>query len=88
MRIPRIAASRWGESGSNFTVKAELDKVITKHGPGVYTVALFGYLEGDDRVVSKYSIFHEVTPPRIYSEKPGNSRPSAQYAATARGRPH
>ena len=78
IRIPRIAANRWSESGEHFSIKVDLSKVLSQHGPGIYTVVLFAYLKGEDRVVSEYSIFHEVTPPRVYSEKSSNSRPSAQ----------
>ena len=88
IRVSRITANRWSESGEHFNIGADLSKVLSEHGPGVYTVVLLGYVEGDDRVVSEYSIFHEVTPPRVYSEKPENPRPSAQYASVSRGNPH
>ncbi len=65
--VPWITASRWTANGKTFAVTADLIGVLREHGDGVYTVLLWGNTDGDDVVISQYSIFHGVTPPDTYS---------------------
>lgn len=64
--VPWITASEWGAKGDQFSVTADLGRVISKHGNGVYTVVLWGKEGGEDLVISEYSIFYGVEPPDTY----------------------
>ena len=61
-----ITASSWKVGNSGFRVIANLGSVLNKHGPGVYTVVLWGEVGGDFEVISKFSIFHNVPRPAGY----------------------
>lgn len=66
LSVPGITASKWQLNGSQFAVESDLSGVLSTHGPGVYTVLLWGLLNGDATVISQYSIFHGLTPPPGY----------------------
>ena len=56
----------WAVTEQTFTVAADLRSVLN-HGPGVYTVLVWGSVDGEEDVlISTYSIFYQVTPPEIY----------------------
>ena len=61
-----ITASRWKVSEDNFFITADIEDVLDEHGPGIYTVILFGILDGDPEVISEYPIFHGVPRPPGY----------------------
>ncbi len=63
-----ITADRWNVNGDNFEIRAPLGKVLSRHGPGVYTVMIWGVVNGEDNVLSHYSIFWEITPPGTYQQ--------------------
>ncbi len=65
--VPLITATGWNVSRQGFSVKANIAEVVGRHGAGVYTVTLWAMIDGEDAVVSQYSIFHGVTPPDTYS---------------------
>ena len=65
--VPWITAMEWRAVGDGFSVRADLEDVIAKHGDGVYTAIVWGKVDGEDVVVSEYSIFYGVRPPDIYS---------------------
>ena len=62
--IPWITAQNWRVSGDSFAVVADIGNITRQYGAGVYTVMVWARLMGDDEVVSQYSIFHGITPPR------------------------
>ena len=66
MIVPWITASEWTASGAAFSVIAEINPLLSEYGPGVYTVLLWGEIDGDDVPVSQYSIFYEVVAPDTY----------------------
>ena len=66
LTIPWIAASEWTANGAAFAVVADIRGLLSEHGPGVYTILLWGEIGGEDVPVSQYSIFHRVTPPDTY----------------------
>ena len=66
LTIPWITASEWTASGAAFSVVVDIRGLLSEHGPGVYTVLLWGEISGDDVPVSEYSIFHDVEPPNTY----------------------
>ena len=59
--------------GSEFSLIADVSELLDEQGPGVYTVVLVAQLEDSpeeqDTVISEYSIFHEVRPPRSYNRE-------------------
>ena len=62
--IPYVIAQHWEVGEGSFSVKADLSSIVERHGPGVYTVLLFGRGPGGEHTpISTYSIFHGVTPP-------------------------
>ena len=61
-----ITAQEWNVKGTEFSVAADLSDVLAKHGDGVYSVDIWGSIDGEDIVISQYSIFHGVTPPDTY----------------------
>ena len=65
--VPWITASEWTASGTNFSVAADISELLTKYGPGVYTILLWGKVDGEDVPISEYSIFYEVVPPDTYN---------------------
>ena len=55
--VPWTTASRWEQSGPAFSVQADLADVLDTHGPGVYTVQIWGR-RGQQRVpLTNYTIF-------------------------------
>ena len=64
-----VTASDWHANDSSFSVKADLNDVLDDHGPGVYTIIVWGWRPDADAsvVISEYSIFHGVTPPDTYT---------------------
>ena len=61
-----VTASSWSTGASSFRISASLGNVLKKHGPGVYTVFLWGTVGGDTEVISEYSIFHDIPRPDGY----------------------
>ena len=66
VRVPWITASTWTAQGTTFAVTADVGGLLSTHGPGVYTVLLWGEIGGEDVLVSQYSIWHEAHPPDTY----------------------
>ena len=66
--VPWITADRWQADWGGFSLEADLRDLLAEHGPGVYTVALWGNA-GFGRSVqfSQYSIFHDTQPPPTYT---------------------
>ena len=64
--VPWIDAGKFRVGGGAFDVEADISQVLSKHGEGVYSVIVWGLIDGQDTVISEYSIFHGVTPPDTY----------------------
>ena len=64
--VPWVTASKWTVTGLDFTVTADINGLLARYGPGVYTILLWGEIEGEDVLISEYSIFYEVVPPDTY----------------------
>ena len=61
-----IEPSLWVVTEDTFTVVADLRSVLNL-GPGVYTVLVWGSVDGEAEVlISTYSLFYQVTPPETY----------------------
>ena len=63
---PWITALDWNADGDAFSVRADVGDLLSTHGEGVYTVLVWGSIEGDDVTISQYSIFHGVPTPEGY----------------------
>lgn len=65
-----VTASEWHADDKFFSVKADLSKVLDEHGPGVYTITVWGWQPEADTsvIVSEYSIFHGIAPPDAYTQ--------------------
>ena len=66
-----VTASEWHAKDSSFSVKADLSDVLTVHGPGVYTIIVWGWQPDADTsiLISGYSIFYDVTAPDTYTSE-------------------
>ena len=62
-----IVAKEWTAAGTTFAIKADISNVLEKYGEGVYSVMLWGDIDGERAVISEYSIFHGITPPDAYT---------------------
>ena len=63
LTVPWITGSEWHVGRNSFSVKADIGDVP----PGVYTILVWAPLGGEREVVSRYSIFHNITPPDTYT---------------------
>ena len=64
--VPWIDATKFHVTGGAFDVEADISEVLDKHGDGVYSVLVWGLIDGQDAVLSEYSIFHGVPVPDTY----------------------
>ena len=53
-----IAAPQWVKRGTDFSVTADINRLVSAYGPGVYTVLLWPELDGEDVPISEYSVFY------------------------------
>ena len=60
--LPWVTANEWTAEREAFSVRADLTNVLGEHGHGVYTIILWAPIDGEDTVISEYSIFYGVTP--------------------------
>ena len=67
--VPWITASEWTVSRNAFSVTADIEEVLDGHGDGVYTIVVWGDIDGKRAVISQYSIFHGITPPNTYTPR-------------------
>ena len=58
-QVPWIAADLWQVVGDQFNIQADVSEVLTKNGPGVYTVHIWGDNAGEKVALSNYSIFYK-----------------------------
>ena len=61
--VPWITATEWHVGANTFSVTADIGDVP----PGVYTIVVWAPIDGDDEIISQYSIFHGITPPDTYT---------------------
>ena len=65
--VPWFTASKWTARGTSFAVTADVSNLLSDHGPGVYTILLWGTAKEERIPISQYSIFYKVEPPDTYS---------------------
>lgn len=68
--VPWITASDWQVADESFSVTVELNDLLDKHDEGVYTILVWGKINGEYGIISSYSIFYGVAPPDTYSVTP------------------
>ena len=61
-----ITASKWTAAREVVVLEVDLKDLLQQHGDGVYTIIVWGRIDGQDVLISQYSIFHGVTPPDGY----------------------
>ena len=66
--VPIHIASEWSISESDFTVEADIGTVLQEHGPGVYTIMVWGTASGEYVAIAEQSIFYETDPPETYRQ--------------------
>ena len=75
--VPYQIAKEWSVSGDDFAVEADIKSLLQKHGPGVYTIVIWGIADGEDVVISEHSIFGDAESPPTQSTIP-NQPPTDQ----------
>lgn len=66
--FPLITADTWSTQEDTVTMAAEVSQLLETHGEGVYTIALWGEINGNSAPISEYSIF--VSPSHLPSSEP------------------
>ena len=64
--VPWITALEWTTRSDAFSVRADISDLLERRGNGVYSITVWGVIDGERAVISEYSIFHGVTPPDTY----------------------
>ena len=61
----RVVASRWNVSGDKFSVKADISSLTDRHGPGIYTLFIWGRPNHMSKpaALSEQAIFWRTEPP-------------------------
>ncbi len=62
--VPFHTASEWRVLGDSFAVGADIGRILERHGPGVYTVTVWGTADGEAVPIAERSIFHGTDPPQ------------------------
>lgn len=81
--LAMLTASEWKVDGDSFSVKADISRILGTRGSGVYTIVLWAPLNGEDTVVSSYSLFVDDLPDTgrgaaVASEVPVSDLPPAE----------
>lgn len=64
--VPWITALEWTATADVFAVRSDISDLLSRHGDGVYSITVWGVIDGEHVIISDYSIFHGVTPPDTY----------------------
>ena len=67
--VAKVRMARWELDGNRFAISADLGGVLEAHGPGVYELNIFGILDGNANLISRYSIFHGIPRPAGYDSQ-------------------
>ena len=69
----------WDVTWHSFTVEADLSPLLRAHGPGVYTLLVWGSVNGEEDIeLSTYTIFYRVTPPDTSAPFPLSAAPRSR----------
>ena len=64
-----ITASNWTAQGTTFSITADIGESMDEYGDGVYSILVWGNIDGARAVISEYSIFYGTTPPDTYTAR-------------------
>ena len=67
--VPWITSLDWSANGNLFSVAANISDILNEYGHGVYTIVVWGEIDGEDTVISEYSIFYGITPSDAYTPR-------------------
>ena len=67
--VPWITALEWTANDEAFSVTANIREALNDYGDGVYTILIWGKIDGENTVISEYSIFHGIAPPDTYTPR-------------------
>ena len=56
-KVAWITADQWATSESDFSVSADIKQLLLDNRGGVYTILIWGEIDGEDIPISNYSIF-------------------------------
>ncbi len=57
LTIRTITATEWSVNHDSFSISADISDLLAQQGNGVYTILLWGEINGEDVPISEYSIF-------------------------------
>ncbi len=61
--VSLIDTTKWSIQSDSFAVEADLSSTIHQYGNGVYTILLWGEVDGEEVLLSEHSIFVTMLPP-------------------------
>ncbi len=64
-----LTASRWDVSDTAFSVTVDIRETLREHGEGVYSIVVWGPIDGEETIISEYSMFYGITAPDIYTPR-------------------
>ena len=67
--VPATTTNHWTVQGDIFEIKANIIDQLKQHGPGVYTVVVYGWVEEQSIELATYSIFHDIQVPDGYHDE-------------------
>ena len=65
--VPWVTADRFTIQSDTFTVEADVKGILSRQGPGVYTIAVWARIGSELAVVARFSLFYESEPPATYT---------------------
>lgn len=57
--VPFLMAFEWTVLDDDFAVGADMSRILKQHGPGVYTVMVWGTVDGEAIPIATHSVFYE-----------------------------
>ena len=64
--IPYINSDEWHVDERSFAIRARIDELLAAYGPGVYTVLVYGPVDGESTLILEYPIFYKTDIPATY----------------------
>ena len=61
--VTLVPTDVWQTEGDGFAIEADAGNLLKRYGAGVYTINLWGEIDGEQELLSEYSIFVTTLPP-------------------------
>ena len=61
--VTLVPTDLWQTEGERFAIEADAGNLLKRYGAGVYTINLWGEIDGEQELLSEYSIFVTTLPP-------------------------